>query len=76
MAPLEHGGVVDTRLKVYGVDGLRVVDAGIMPTISSGHTVSDPNLHFGSVLLTFDSFVFTGRGSVSDRGEGSGVDTS
>ncbi|KAI0322115.1 alcohol oxidase [Amylostereum chailletii] len=38
MAPKEDGGVVDVRLKVYGVKGLRVVDAGAFPTIVSGHT--------------------------------------
>ena len=29
--------VVDARLRVYGVDGLRVVDASIFPTITSGN---------------------------------------
>jgi choline dehydrogenase len=30
--------VVDARLRAYGIDRLRVIDASIMPTITSGNT--------------------------------------
>lgn len=39
MAPLADGGVVDSKLRIYGVKGLRVCDASIFPQIVSGHTV-------------------------------------
>ena len=34
----DPGAVVDERLRVHGLAGLRVVDASIMPTITSGNT--------------------------------------
>jgi len=32
--------VVDSHLRVRGLAGLRIVDAGVMPTITSGNTNS------------------------------------
>jgi len=36
--PSDPTAVVDERLRVIGLDGLRVVDASVMPTITSGNT--------------------------------------
>ncbi|WP_306141788.1 GMC family oxidoreductase [Roseibium sp. MMSF_3412] len=38
MGPDETENVVDHRLKVYGIEGLRIVDASIFPTVTSGNT--------------------------------------
>ncbi|KAK0223979.1 hypothetical protein IW262DRAFT_1473502 [Armillaria fumosa] len=38
MAPEEQRGVVDARLRVYGLKALRICDASIFPWIVSGHT--------------------------------------
>jgi len=37
--------VVDPQLRVYGVEGLRVADASIMPTIVTG------NIHTGILMI-------------------------
>jgi choline dehydrogenase len=34
----DPGAVVDERLRVFGLQGLRVIDASVMPTITSGNT--------------------------------------
>ena len=37
MGPHEKA-VVDTELRVHGIEGLRVIDASIMPAVVSGNT--------------------------------------
>ncbi|KAH9216733.1 hypothetical protein DL95DRAFT_495695 [Leptodontidium sp. 2 PMI_412] len=40
MGPRAQGGVVDGELRVYGVIGLRVVDASVVPMIPASHTMT------------------------------------
>jgi choline dehydrogenase len=38
MGPDPGSAVVDARLRVHGLSGLRIVDASIFPTLTSGNT--------------------------------------
>jgi len=40
MLPQDQGGVVDSRLRVYGVDGLRVIDCSIVPILPDANIVA------------------------------------
>ncbi|MFG3757008.1 GMC oxidoreductase, partial [Klebsiella pneumoniae] len=49
--------VVDERLRVFGIDGLRVIDASVMPTITSGNTNTPTAMiaEKGSAMLIADA---------------------
>jgi choline dehydrogenase len=38
MGPDSRGAVVDARLRAYGLDNLRIIDASVFPTVTSGNT--------------------------------------
>ena len=50
--------VVDHELKVHGIDGLRVADASIMPTVTSGNT-NAPTVMIGEKLSELITRRFT-----------------
>lgn len=55
--PSDPMAVVDERLRVFGVEGLRVIDASVMPTITSGNT-NTPTIMIadkGAVMMIEDA---------------------
>lgn len=54
MMAKELGGVVDSTAKVYGTDGLRVIDGSIPPTQVSAHVM---NVFYGMALKIADAIL-------------------
>jgi choline dehydrogenase len=52
MAPEAEGGVVDDELRVHGIEGLRVADSSIFPTVLSTH-LQAPSAMVGSRCAEF-----------------------
>jgi choline dehydrogenase len=58
--------VVDSRLRVRGVASLRVIDASVMPTITSGNTNS-PTLMIaerGATMVIADALAIQARNRI------------
>lgn len=53
----DAGAVVDERLRVRGLEGLRVIDASVMPTITSGNTNAPVMViaHKGAIMALEDA---------------------
>jgi choline dehydrogenase len=48
----DAAAVVDPRLRVHGIDGLRIADASIMPTVTTGNT-NAPSIMIGERAAEF-----------------------
>jgi len=53
----DPAAVVDPQLRVVGLDGLRVIDASVMPTMPSGNTYAPTIMvaEKGAVLVAGDA---------------------
>ena len=49
---VDAAAVVDPKLKVHGIDGLRVADASVMPTVTTGNT-NAPSIMIGERAAEF-----------------------
>ena len=58
MGPDPASAVLDARLRVHGIGGLRVVDASAFPTVTSGNT-NAPTVMLaekGAAMIVSDNF--------------------
>src|SRR5690606_29499243 len=66
MGPDPRTAVVDSRLRVHGLNGLRVIDASIFPSITSGNTNAATMMvaEKGADMVLADHADSAGRGHV------------
>lgn len=78
MLPLEHGGVVDANLRVYGLANVRVADASVPPIDFAAHLMSSTYglaEQASTMIRAFHNGVAT-KPSPSNSTKGSGADSS